>query len=114
MSIAARRHVETDRPSLYEIQAGGSARSASAQRLTNVTEVCPGPDSSLLLREGLNKSGDWGKLYWPRTKGVVGLKPNLLPDVDPDDIRGLHWLDAKRVLLAFTAKEVWPVAWAGA
>jgi hypothetical protein len=103
--------MDTDKPSLYEIERG-AAPVPHLPKLTNIMEVHRGPDGSLLLREGMSKSGDWGKLYWPQTREVVGLKPNLLPDVDPDDVHALDWLDEKRMLLVFTAKEVWPVAWA--
>jgi hypothetical protein len=73
--------------------------------------IGPGPDGSLLLREGTNKSGDWGKLYWPQANQIVSLKPDLLPDIEPDSLRQFHWLENKRLLLAFTPEEVWPIPW---
>jgi hypothetical protein len=102
--------MESQRPALYEIRRGGTPV-AHLTQITNVMEIRPGPSGSLLLREGDNKAGDWGKIYWPTSKQLVRLKPDLLPDVEPDSLRQFHWLQEKRILLAFTPEEVWPIPW---
>ena len=102
--------VKTKRPALWEIRRG-AAPVPHLTRITNIMEIRPGPEGSLLIREGMNKTGDWGKLYWPQTREVVRLKPALLPDVNLDP-RALHWLEARQTLLAFAPAEVWPIPWA--
>jgi hypothetical protein len=96
--------------SLYEIHRG-AAPIPHLPELTNIMEIRSGPDGSLLLLEGDNKAGDWGKLYWPQARQIVRLKPDLLRDIEPDSLREFHWLEGKRMLLAFTSEEVWPVPW---
>ncbi len=91
---------------LYEIHRGGDSI-PHLPKLTNIMEIRPGPEGSLLLREGDNKAGDWGKFYWPQTKELAHLKPDLLPDVGPSTPLAFYWLEQKRRLLAFTAQEVW-------
>lgn len=76
-------------------------------RLSNIMHVRPGPAGALLLKEGDNKTGDWGKLYWPQSKELVHLKPSLLPDVPKRNVRSLYWLASQERLLVFTDKEVW-------
>ena len=95
---------------LYEAHRG-KASILHLPKLTTVSEVRPGPDGSLLLRECKNKPGDWGKLYWPETKQLVRLKPELLPDEDPDELHSLFWHEEKRCLLAFFEKKVWFIPW---
>ena len=51
------------------------------------------------------------KLYWPQTKQLVRLKPELLPDIDPDRLLALYWLEEKERLLVFTSTEVWFIPW---
>jgi hypothetical protein len=70
-------------------------------------EVRPGPESSLLLLEGDNKAGDWGKLYWPQSHEFVSLKPEILPDLPKRDLRAVFWLESQQRLLAFADEEVW-------
>jgi len=95
---------------LYEIHRG-AASVLHLPKLTNVMEVRPGPDGSLLLKEGDNKPGDWGKVYWPNAKEMIRLKPGLLPDVDPNDLRHLFWLEDRQQLLLFLDKEVRFIPW---
>jgi hypothetical protein len=92
--------------SLYEIHRG-TASVSHLSKLTNIMEIQPGLEDTLLLKEGENKAGDWGKIYWPKTKELTSLKPDLLPDVDPDDLRAFYWLEKKQRLLAFTSEDVW-------
>ncbi len=80
-------------------------------KLTNIMAVRPGPEGSLLLMEGTNKAGDWGKLYWPKEKRLVRIKPSLLPDLSSDDLREMHWLESQQRLLFFTREEVWFIPW---
>lgn len=95
---------------LYEIHRGASSI-LHLPKITNIMEVRPGPDSSLLLKEGDNKPGDWGKIYWPEARQIIRLKPDLIPEMDPDDLRHMFWLEDKRQLLAFFDEEVWHVPW---
>ena len=95
---------------LYEVHRG-AASIQHLPKLTNVMIVRPGPDGSLFLKEGDSKAGDWGKLYWPESKEMIRLKPDLLPEMDPDRLRDLFWLEDKRRLLAFFDEEVWFVPW---
>lgn len=76
-------------------------------KLGNIMHLRSGPEDSLLLHEGDNKAGDWGKLYWPQSREFMSLKPELLPDVPKRDLRGLFWLASQQRVLAFADKEVW-------
>jgi hypothetical protein len=76
-------------------------------KLDNIMHLRPGPEGSLLLNEGDNKSGDWGKLYWPQSMQLARIRPNLLPDISKRDLRQLYWLDLQKKLLAFTDKSIW-------
>ena len=48
----------------------------------NVMAALPGPDDSLLLKEGGNPDGDIGKLYFPGDKTFIHIEPELLGDQD--------------------------------
>jgi hypothetical protein len=100
--------VDSNCPSLYEIHRG-AAPVPHLPKVSNIMQVGSGPDGSLLLREGDNKAGDWGKLYWPEARRLVRLKPDLLPDIT--SLPRFHWLESRRTLLAFTPQEVWPIPW---
>lgn len=96
---------------LYEVHRGKSSVQ-HLPKLSNIMYLRPGPEDSLLLHEGDNKAGDWGKLYWPQSRELVSLKPKLLPDVPKRDLRGLFWLASQQRLLAFANREVWFVPYA--
>jgi len=91
---------------LYEIHQG-EASIHHLPKLENIMHLRSGPEGSLLLKEGDNKAGDWGKLYWPHTKQLTRLKPDMLRDIPEDDLRELYWLEDQKKLLAFSDREVW-------
>lgn len=95
---------------LYEAQRGSESLRHLPQ-LTNILAVRPGPEGSLVLREGDNDLGDWGKLYWPQKKQWLRLKPSLLPDIPRKRLDSIFWLEESGRLLFFTDKEVWFVPW---
>ncbi len=95
---------------LYEIHRG-AAVFRHLPKLTNIMQLKSGPENSLLLKEGDNKAGDWGKLYWPDSRQITRLKPALAPEVPCGDLRALHWLESQKRLLVFSDKEVWFVTW---
>jgi ComEC/Rec2-related protein len=98
-----------DGGTLYQIRRG----SASVPQLPNKNfmHVRPGPDGALLLRVSYKKGADLAKLYWPESKQITRIKPDLLPEVDPEELSSLFWLEDKRRLLAFSKEEVWFVPW---
>jgi hypothetical protein len=98
------------RDMLYEIRRG-SASIPHLPKNRNIMHVRPGPDGVLLLREGYKKGADLAKLYWPDSKQVIRLKPDLLPEIDPDNLDTMFWLEDKRRLLAFANGEVWFIPW---
>lgn len=98
-----------DGGTLYEIRRG----SASVPRLPNKNfmHVRPGPDGALLLRVSYKKGADLAKLYWPESKQMARIKPELLPEVNPEELNSIFWLEDKRRLLAFSKEEVWFIPW---
>lgn len=96
---------------LYEVHRGEPSI-RHLFKLSNIMYLRPGPEGSLLLYEGSNKTGDWGKLYWPELNQMASLKPKLLPDVAKRDLHDLFWLESQQRLLVFTAEEVWFIPYA--
>lgn len=75
----------------------------------NIISVSAGPMGSLLLRQGTNKHGDLGKLYFPEAGAFLRVGPEWFPDEDPDDINSLHWISDCDRLVASTGERFWAV-----
>jgi len=78
-------------------------------RLQIIMNVAPGPDNSLLVQEGDNKTGDLGKLYYPDQDAYIRLEPEIFGDEDPGNIHHLHWSPTGLRLLASTSQRIWAV-----
>jgi hypothetical protein len=48
--------------------------------LTNAMSIVRGPDDALILREGDNVEGDALKIWWPRTREVTQVQPDVFAD----------------------------------
>jgi hypothetical protein len=72
---------------LFEIHRHGKA-TAHAEKWTNIMYVRPGPQGSILLKEGTNKDGDVAKLYFPAEGTFSHIEPELFDDKDYPFI---HW-----------------------
>jgi hypothetical protein len=66
---------------LFEVHRGGRPRQ-HGQPWTNIMVLQPGPDGSLLLKEGGNDDGDLGKLYFPADGTFIHIEPELFDDKD--------------------------------
>lgn len=86
---------------------------APTRHLQTILEVImgisAGPDGAVLIREGNNKKGDLGKLYFPEEGVFLRIEPELFGDEDPDAIRTLHWAGACGRLVAATPHRLWAV-----
>jgi hypothetical protein len=77
--------------------------------LINLRSLAPGPSGSVLIKEGHNKLGDLGKLYFRHENCYVRIEPELFEDEDPQEIRSLHWAEKIDRLLAATPNYLWSV-----
>jgi hypothetical protein len=66
---------------LFEVHRGG-VPTAHAPKWTNLTHVGQGPGGGLVLKEGDNKDGDVGKLYFPADGTFIHIEPELFDDKD--------------------------------
>lgn len=76
---------------------------------TNIIQLSPGPDNSIIVYEWVNSKGDLGKLYFPEDDTYVRLKSEIFEDEDPEDIQTLHWIEDTGRLIATTADRLWAV-----
>ncbi len=87
----------------------GLERARHLKHLDNIMYISPGPEGSILLKEGDNKRGDLGKLYFPEENTYICITPELFEDEDPDNIRTLHWIESCGRLVAATTARFWAV-----
>ncbi|MBL8821456.1 MAG: hypothetical protein JNJ77_02635 [Planctomycetia bacterium] len=84
-------------------------RKQHMNRFTNIMFLTPGPQNSIILKEGYNKLGDLGKLYFPGRDYYQRLEPELFDDEDPDAIYSLHWIESCDRFIAATPKRFWAI-----
>jgi hypothetical protein len=93
---------------LYHIRRG-CPRVPHAQRVENVMRVERGPDHSVILKQGDNKKGTLGVIYFPDEQAYIPIEPELFRDEDPDEIHALLFSEGSRRLIAATPSRLWAV-----
>ena len=93
---------------LFSVKRGGAV-TPHLPKLDNLMTVSSGPARSLLLKEGDNRLGDLGKLYFPDEETCIRIEPEWFPDEDPDDIRALFCVADCQRLVAATTERFWSV-----
>ena len=91
---------------LYEIRPGQEPIQ-HLPKVENIMYISPGPEGAILLKQGDNRLGDLGKLYFPAEEYYLRIQPELFEDEDPDYIYSLHWCGACGKLVAATPKRLW-------
>lgn len=77
--------------------------------VTNAMFLTPGPDGSIIVKEGDNRSDHLGKLWFPAQERFIPIEPELFGDEDPDQIRSIHWLESRARFVACTRERIWSI-----
>ena len=93
---------------LYHVRRG-QPRVPHLPTLQNVMYIQRGPSGSVILKQGENKKGTLGVLYFPDEQAFIPIEPELFPDEDPDDVRALLFSEGSKRLIAATSSRLWAV-----
>lgn len=94
---------------LFSVQRGQQPVPHLRKLKTNLQGISAGPDGAVLLKEGPNRFGDLGELYFPGEDAYIRLLPELYEDEDPGEVLALQWVPECGRLVAVTSKRLWAV-----
>jgi hypothetical protein len=75
---------------------------AHAPDWTNIMYLFPGPQGSIIVREGDNKDGDAAKLYFPQDHSFIHIEPELFDD---NEYSFVYWSQPSDRFLVHYGKE---------